>query len=79
MATWCKVRTCCKNNDFATCAQCKDHEDPDTCKKFNNFFSRMIGFFLRSDRQACVLRVREIRPEEYAKEMAANCRQTMPR
>ena len=38
-------------------------------KKFNNFFSKMIGFILRSDRAACINRIKENGYDGFAVEM----------
>ena len=78
-ATWCKVRSCCQGNGHATCADCGTHAAPKACNKFHNFFSRIIGFVLRSDRLACIERVREIGVKAYAKEMAEKGAQTIRR
>ncbi len=69
-ATWCKVRTCCLEHDYSSCAMCDDFPDPQRCKKFNNFFSRIIGFVLRSDRRACILQIKESGLDEHARRMA---------
>ncbi len=54
-ASWCKVRSCCISNGFATCADCKEFPDPNECKKFNNFISKLFGLIFRSDRPACAV------------------------
>ena len=76
---WCKVRTCCIERSFTTCADCKDFPDPADCGKFNNFISKFFAFIFRSDRRACVLRVREIGCEAFAAEMAEKGLQTLKR
>jgi hypothetical protein len=78
-AGWCKVRTCCGEHAYSTCADCKELTDPNDCAKFYNFFSRVIGFVLNSNRQACVLKIRELGIEGYAAHMAERKRQTLPR
>ena len=78
-ATWCKVRTCCQENHYATCADCATHTDPKNCPGFHNFISRVIGFVLNSDRRACIVRVREIGCDAYAQEMAQKKARTLPR
>ena len=67
-AAWCKVRLCCKDNSFASCADCKSVELSE-CKKFNNFFSKLFGLIFNSNRAACVNRIKEIGYDSYAKEM----------
>ncbi len=78
-ASWCKIRACCQEHGWATCADCTEHPDPKTCAKFHNLFSRVIGFVLRSNRPACVERIRAVGVEGYAAEMAARGIQTLPR
>jgi hypothetical protein len=71
-ASWCKIRTCCIKNSYQSCASCSQFEDANDCKKFNNFFSKLIGFFLRSDRKAGVDFINEKGIEEFAKYMSEN-------
>ena len=71
-ASWCTVRLCCLKNDYSSCARCAFYSDAAHCGKFNNIFSKIIGFFLNSDRRACIGLIKEKGPEEYAKFMADN-------
>ena len=66
---WCKVKICCKENNFKSCADCKMFEDVKKCKKFNNIFSKLFALFLGSNRQWCVNRIRQKGYTEFAKEM----------
>ena len=70
-ATWCKIRTCCLDAKYSSCAECRDFADPADCKKFDNLFSRVIGFLLRSDRRACIMQVKECGLQTHAERMAA--------
>jgi hypothetical protein len=76
-ATWCSVRACCLERKIASCAECADYPDPRGCRKFHNVFSRVVGFLLRSDRRACVLRLREVGPDAYAREMTSRRARTL--
>ena len=78
-AGWCKVRACCLERGYASCADCADHADPATCGKFDNFVARAIGLVLRSDRRACVLKARELGSDGYAAFMAGQRAQTFDR
>jgi hypothetical protein len=78
-ATWCKVRACCEERGFATCAECQDVPDPNDCRKFNNVISKVIGLVLNSDRQACVLKIRDLGALDYARFMAERGIQSLPR
>ena len=78
-ASWCKVRSCCAENGYASCASCSMYSDPNDCKLFNNFISKTIGFFLNSNRQACVLHIRKAGLDGHAALMAERKSHTMPR
>ncbi|MFH1132535.1 MAG: DUF3795 domain-containing protein [Pseudomonadota bacterium] len=78
-AKWCKVRACCLENSYLTCAACDEFEDPNDCRKFNNFFSKMIGFFFNSNRRVCVLKIRELGVDGFAVHMAKLKKQSFPR
>ncbi len=71
-ATWCKIRECCMENSYSSCADCKEFNDPKECKKFHNFFSKVISFFLRSDRCACINQIKDIGIEKHAEKMASD-------
>jgi hypothetical protein len=64
---------------YRTCADCRTFTDPNDCTKFHSFVSRVIGLVLGSNRQACVLKIRELGRDGYAAHMAAERRQTLPR
>lgn len=70
-ATWCKIRKCCIENNYLSCAECKEFENPLYCNKFNNLFSKLFEFFYRSNRKACIEMIKEKGYEEYVKKMAA--------
>ena len=69
-ATWCKVRACCREAKFSSCAECVTIPDPKDCKKFNNLFTKTIGFVLRSDRRACNMQIRTKGLLAHAEDMA---------
>jgi hypothetical protein len=77
--SWCKVRACCLERGFASCADCGEFPDPARCGKFNNFMSKLFGLLFRSDRRACILRLREMGREAFAAEMAAAGLQSIKR
>ena len=78
-ATWCKVRACCRENGFSTCADCKEFPDPAGCRKFNNFIAKLFGLIFRSNRRACVLQIREKGVQGHAETMTAQQRMTIRR
>src|SRR5690242_19702409 len=57
-ASWCTVRSCCKEHGYATCADCKQFADPMACGKFNNVFAKLFGLVFNSSRSACIARIR---------------------
>ena len=68
-ASWCKVRLCCLENKYQSCADCKKFINNNECKKLNNFFSKIIGFILKSNRNACLELIKEKGYEKFAEEM----------
>ncbi len=76
-ATWCKVRSCCREAKYSSCAECGKFDDPKECKKFHNFFSRAIGLVLRSDRAACISQIKAMGLQGHAEDMASKKRQTI--
>ena len=69
-AGWCKVRSCCIENSFSSCADCRIVEDLKECKKLNNFISKVFAIVFHSDRLACLALIKEKGYDEYAGEMA---------
>ena len=76
-ATWCKVRSCCIDNQYSSCADCKQFDDPNDCKMFNNFVSKIFAFIFRSDRAACIQQIRKSGIQGHADKMAASKRQSV--
>jgi hypothetical protein len=76
-ASWCKVRSCCIQNEFASCADCKQYPNPDDCKYFNNIMAKLFGILFRSNRAACIQQIREIGIDRHAENMAQHKRQTI--
>jgi hypothetical protein len=78
-ATWCKIRTCCAEGKIATCASCARYVDPNDCKKFNNFISKIFGFLFKSDRAACISQIKRLGLDGHAARMAESGRQSIKR
>lgn len=76
-ATWCQVRTCNIEKNYKSCADCGEFANPMDCKKFNNIFSKVIGFIFRSNRAACIKLIKESGYENFAAYMSANNFQTI--
>lgn len=75
-AQWCKIRTCCRENAYRSCADCPG-ETYTGCKKFNNLIGKVFAFVFRSDRPACIARIKAVGYEQYAREMHDTDRQTI--
>lgn len=78
-ANWCKIRACCEENAFASCADCRECQDPNDCKKFNNLISKAMARVFNSNRRACILKIRESGLDGFAALMAERKRHSMPR
>jgi hypothetical protein len=78
-AGWCKIRLCCSENKFKSCADCKDFSDVNDCKKFNNAISKMFALVFRSNRIACIQQIRDKGLKEHAAIMTQLGKQTLPR
>lgn len=78
-ATWCRIRACCMTNGYTTCADCRDFSDATACKTYNNFIGRVFGFIFRSNRPACIRRIKEVGVEQFAGEMTERKRHSLPR
>ena len=52
-ASWCKLRTCCIEHSYSSCADCQLVENLKDCKKFNNIISKTILVYFPF-RQICM-------------------------
>lgn len=68
-ASWCEIRTCCRDNNYTTCADCS-MMPLNACKKYNNFIAKVIGFVSRTERGKCIARIKEVGIEAFSVEMA---------
>jgi hypothetical protein len=78
-AGWCKIRTCCVDNKYATCADCKEFRDVADCGKFNNIISKLFAIVFRSNRRACIEQIRSKGIKGHVDIMAGLGKQTLPR
>jgi hypothetical protein len=78
-AGWCKVRSCCQTNRYASCAECSEHEDPRDCRWYDNWIAKLFGFIFRSNRAACIDQIRLTGLDAHAADMAKNKRQSFKR
>ena len=77
-ASWCKIRSCCIDNNYRSCADCTIIELKN-CKKFNNTIGKLFGLIFNSNRTACIERIREIGYNGFALEMDDSRMQTIKR
>ncbi len=78
-ASWCKVRSCCLEHGYRSCADCTVVDDVADCAKLNGFMAKVFAVIFRSDRNACLARIREGGYEAFAEHMAEQGLQTIPR
>jgi hypothetical protein len=58
------------NNQYASCADCKQFSDPSDCKMFNNFISKIFSILFRSNRAACIQQIRDMGIQGHADKMS---------
>jgi hypothetical protein len=73
-ASWCAIRRCNMEKKYSSCGVCADFSDPNDCKKFNNFMSKLFGVLFGSDRAACIAQIKEAGLDGHAKKMAESKR-----
>ena len=78
-AAWCKIRTCCLDNKYATCASCAEFTNVNDCRKFNNIFSKFFAFVFRSNRKACIEQIRAKGLSSHAEIMTGVGKHTLKR
>jgi len=78
-AKWCKVRSCCIENSYSSCAACQKHSDTQDCQHFKGKIVKIIGFLLNSDIKAGIDMIRTNGLEKYVEFMAENRLQKLPR
>ena len=78
-ATWCQIRKCNIAHAYESCADCKEFTDIMECPKFNNFFSKFFALIFRSDRKACIAKIKEVGLDNFAVFMAENKLQSIRR
>ena len=85
-ASWCKIRKCCMEKGFHTCAECERLRvgerssgmmDVKDCRLHNNLIGKFFAFVFRSNRPACIRYIRENGEQAFAEEMTKRGEQTM--
>jgi hypothetical protein len=70
----------CRSYKKGSCADCGLFTDPGKeCRKLNNPIAWVFSLLFDSNRAACLRRIRAVGRTDYAKEMVALERQSLPR
>lgn len=77
-AAWCAIRKCCRDNNYKTCADCKIVSLKE-CMKFNNIFSKVIGFVTWTDRSKCIDQIKIVGIDTFAQTMNEKNRMSIKR
>jgi len=67
-ATWCKIRTCNIDNEYANCTKCT-LIDRAECKKLNNPIGKVFEFVFRTDRQKSLQFIQDKGSKAYSYKM----------
>ena len=78
-AGWCKLRACCVENGFRTCAECTEFSNVNDCKKFNNIVSKIFALIFRSNRKAYIDQIRDKGLDGHAEIMFGMKKQSLSR
>lgn len=78
-AGWCRIRACCLDKRFNSCADCADFNDVNDCGKFNNAISKIFALVFRSNRRACIQQIRDRGLDGHAEIMTRMKRHSLPR
>jgi len=68
-AGWCKIRSCCMENNYASCANCTI-TTPEQCKQHNSLISKFFSLVFKSDRPASLRYIRENGSMQYISRMS---------
>ena len=78
-ATWCKIRTCCIDKGYSSCAECVDFNNVRECKLHHSVFARVIEFVSKTDRSLCIDMIRKEGQENFAIYMDNYGKMSLPR
>lgn len=65
----CKIRPCCIENNYSSCADCKEYDSVKECKKYNPVLINFFQFLFRSSRRKGIEMISEKGETEFAKYM----------
>ena len=72
---WCKIRKCCHEQGYHTCAECGTAVED--CKTHNNLIGKLFALLFNSDRAACIHYIMQKGEDAYAEKMAWDEKMTM--
>lgn len=55
----CKIRPCCLENQYSSCADCKKYATVKSCKKYNPFLMRFVEYISGTSRQKSIEMIKE--------------------
>ncbi len=73
----CKVRPCCLENEYNTCADCTHFESVKDCKTYNPFLIKLGQFLTKTNRRKGLEMIKEKGTESFLAFMTKNDRVTM--
>lgn len=65
----CKVRACCIENEYSSCANCKKYDTVKECKIYNPFMIRIGQFITQTNRRKGIEMIKEKGEPEFAEYM----------
>lgn len=65
----CKVRPCCIENNYNSCADCREYESVKDCKKYNPVLINLFQFLFKSSRRKGIEMIKEKGETEFARFM----------
>jgi hypothetical protein len=68
----CKVRPCCIENGFSSCADCEKYNSVKDCKIYNPFLIRFGQFITRTNRRKGIEMIKEKGAESFLQFMKEN-------
>lgn len=71
-AGWCKVRTCCIENQYKSCVDCTSYTVLEDCRKLNNLIAKFFALVFRSNRFGSLAYIKKNGYDAFAHEMTEN-------
>lgn len=75
----CQMRPCCLENQYRSCAECKEYPDPMDCNKYTNSLWNFFEFVFRTKRSKCIDFIKQKGYEEFARLMSSQKKVTLKR